>query len=69
MVQHLVAGCKKLAGTEYARKHDNALKVLAVKRAVKNGVVPEVHYMVYWKMVKRKGDWERRKEIILGLRE
>lgn len=47
MVQHLLAGCKKLAGTEYVRRHDNALKVLAVKRAVKNGVVPEVHYMVY----------------------
>ena len=29
-VQHLLARCKKLAGTEYVRRHDNALKVLAV---------------------------------------
>ena len=29
-VQHLLAGCKKLAGSEYVRRHDNALKVLAV---------------------------------------
>ena len=29
-VQHLLAGCKKLAGTEYARRHNNVLKVLAV---------------------------------------
>ncbi len=29
-VQHLLAGCKKLAGSEYVGRHDNALKVLAV---------------------------------------
>ncbi len=27
-VQHLLAGCKKLAGLEYVRRHENALKVL-----------------------------------------
>ena len=26
-VQHLLAGCKTLAGTEYIRRHNNALKV------------------------------------------
>ena len=26
-VQHLLSGCKKLAGTEYLKCHDNALKV------------------------------------------
>ena len=34
-VQYLLAGCKKLAGTEYARRHNNALKVLAVWWALK----------------------------------
>ena len=29
-VQHLLAGCKKLPGTEYVRRHNNALQVLAV---------------------------------------
>ena len=35
-VQHLLAGCKKLAGSEYVRRHDNALKVLAVHWAIDN---------------------------------
>ena len=30
-VQHLPAGCKKLASTEYVRRHNNALKVMAVR--------------------------------------
>ena len=34
-VQHLLAGCEKLAGTEYVRRHNNALKVSAVWWAVK----------------------------------
>ena len=29
-VQHFLAGCKKLASTEYIRQHNNALKVLPV---------------------------------------
>ena len=29
-VQHLLAGCRKLEGTEYVRRHNNDLKVLAV---------------------------------------
>ena len=29
-VQHLLVGCKKLAGTEYVRKNNNTLKLLAV---------------------------------------
>ena len=36
-VQHLLAGCKKLASTEYVQRHHNALKVLAV---LNNGVLP-----------------------------
>ena len=39
-VQHLLAGCKKLAGSEYVRRHDNALKVLAVQWAIDNGMLP-----------------------------
>ena len=35
-VQHLLAGCKKLA--EYVRRHNNALKVLAVWWAVKKRI-------------------------------
>ena len=38
-VQHLPAGCQKLASTEYVWQHDNALKVLAVRWAVNNGVL------------------------------
>ena len=40
-VQHLLAGCKKLAGSEYVRRHDNALKVLAVHWAIGNKLLPE----------------------------
>ena len=36
-VQHLLSGCKKLAGTEYLKRHDNALKVLAVKWQLRMG--------------------------------
>ena len=37
IVQHLLAGSKQLAGSEYVRRHDNALKVLAVQWAIDNG--------------------------------
>ena len=40
-VQHLLAGCKKLAGTKYVRRHDKSLKVLAVWWAVEEGLLPE----------------------------
>ena len=40
-VQHLLSGCKKLSGTEYIKRHDNALKVLAVKLAMENRLLPE----------------------------
>ena len=40
-VQHLLAGCKKLARSEYVRRHDNALKVLAVHWANDNKLLPE----------------------------
>ena len=38
-VQHHLAGCQKLAGTEYFKQHDNASKVIAVKWAVKRGIL------------------------------
>ena len=38
-VQHLLAGCEKLASAEYVRRH-NALKVMAVRWAINNGVLP-----------------------------
>ena len=37
-VHHLLSGCKKLAGTEYVKRRNNTLKVLAVKWAVENGL-------------------------------
>ena len=40
-MQHLLSGCKKLAGTEYRRRHDNTLKVLAAKWASESGLLPE----------------------------
>ena len=35
-----MTGCKKLAGSEYVRRHNNALKVLAVQWAIDNGMLP-----------------------------
>ena len=40
-VQHLLSGCKKLAGSEYVKRHDNTLKVLVVKWAIENALHPE----------------------------
>ena len=40
-VQHLLSGCKKLAGTEYITRHDNTLKVLVVKWESENGLLPQ----------------------------
>ena len=69
-VQHLLSGCKKLAGTEYLRRHDNTLKVLAVKWASENGLLPENFkwYREKWergKVLENNGkklywDWEHR---------
>ena len=69
-VQHLLAGCQKLAGSEYVRRHDKALKVLAVQWCIKNGLLPEgtKWYMEKWekgKVIERGGkkllwDWEYR---------
>ena len=38
-VQHLLAGWETLASTEYARRHNNPLKVIAIRRAINNGVL------------------------------
>jgi hypothetical protein len=69
-VQHLLAGCKKLAGSEYVRRHDNALKVLAVQWAIDNGLLPKgtKWYTEKWergKVIANNGkklywDWEHR---------
>ena len=40
-VHHLLSECKKLVRTEYVKQHNNTLKVLAVKWAVENGLLPE----------------------------
>ena len=40
-VQHLLSGCRKLARAEYVKRNVNALKVLAVKWAIENGLLPE----------------------------
>ena len=34
-------GCKKLAGSEFVKRHDDTLKVLAVNWAIENGLLPE----------------------------
>ena len=69
-VQHLLAGCEKLASTEYVRRHNNALKMLAVRWAINNGVLPP--NTKWWnenwtkgRMIQRNGykllwDWEHR---------
>ena len=53
-VQHLLSGCKRLAGSEYVKRHDNTLKVLAVKWAIENGLLAQ---NTKWYAEK----WERRK--------
>ena len=40
-VDHLLAGCEKLAGNEYLKRHNNALMVMAVEWARDNGLVVE----------------------------
>ena len=60
-MQHLLSGCKKLAGTEYLRRHDNTLKALAVKWEVKvdyyqkilNGIEKNGKEGKYWKIMER----------------
>ena len=39
-IQHLLSGCKKLAGSKYVKRHNNTLKVLAVKWAMEMGIMP-----------------------------
>ena len=39
-MQHLLAGCEKLTYTEYVRRRNNALNVLAAQWAINNGVLP-----------------------------
>ena len=69
-VQHLLAGCEKLASTEYVRRHNNALKVMAVWWAINNGVLPPdtKWWNENWtkgRVIQRNGykflwDWEHR---------
>lgn len=40
-VQHLLAGSKKIAGTEYKKRYDNLLNVLPLKCAIDNALQPE----------------------------
>ena len=40
-LQHLLSGCKKLAATEFFRRNDNALKIMAVERRKRVGLLPE----------------------------
>ena len=39
-MQDLSSGCKNLAATEFVRRHDNALKIMAVEWG-KKGLLPE----------------------------
>ena len=69
-VQHLLAGYKKLASTEYFRRHNNALKVFAIRWAINNGVLlPDTKWWnEKWtkgRVIQRNGykilwDWEHR---------
>ena len=67
-VHHVLSGCKKLAGTEYVKRHNNTLKLLAVKWATENGLLPKdtKWYTTNWecgKLIEKGGkklfwDWE-----------
>jgi len=53
-VEHLVAGCRVLAGQDYLSRHNRALMILAVNWAKKNGLLEE-------KTVWYKEKWEKGK--------
>ena len=55
-VQPLLAGCKKLAGSEYVRRHDNALKLLAVHWEIDIKLFARRNEVVHRDMGKRKID-------------
>ena len=38
-VEHLLAGCKMLAGSEYTRRHNRALMILAVQWAIEHQLI------------------------------
>ena len=69
-IQHLLPGRKKLAGSEYIKRHNNTLKVLAVKWEMEMGIMPEgtKWYAEKWekgKVLENGGkrlywDWEHR---------
>ena len=40
-VQDLLAGSKKIAGTEYKRRYDNSLNIVPVKWVIDNVLQPE----------------------------
>ena len=60
-VQYLLAGCKKLAGSEYIKRHDNTrVKLPAVKWAIENRLLNDKTrwYAVNWergKVIKNDG--------------
>ena len=49
-VEHLVAGCQKLADSEYISRHDRVLMILAVAWAKKHGLIGQdvVWYEQRW---------------------
>ena len=49
-VEHVLAGCRVIAGTEYLRRHDNALRVLAVAWCKQQGILSDdvLWYEVNW---------------------
>jgi hypothetical protein len=49
-VIHLAAGCTALAGCEYVRRHNNALKILLVTWAKEKGLLPpdNIWYKMKW---------------------
>ena len=70
MVQYLLAGCKQSASTEYVRRCNNALKVMAVRWPINNGILPPdtKWWNENWtkgRVIQRNGykplwDWEHR---------
>jgi len=50
-VDHLLAGCEKIAGNEYVKRHNNALMVMAVEWGKEKGLIEEKEkwYELSWK--------------------
>ena len=66
-VEHLVAGCKILASSEYLSRHNRALMILAIAWAKEHDLVGQGCGVVQGAMGARNSPRERKSQTDLGL--